>query len=179
MRFGWNRSRPSAARVGLVALAALTLSGGAALSGCGSSGSPGAGGSGSALSGSCVGVPGAHHARLVVDPPSGKVLRRCVGFGGKSIPALKLLSRSRVEAGTQNFSFGVGICQVDNVPAHYTKCFPTGQDYWAVFLSTDGRHWTSPSVGVSEIKVPPGGSLGLRYDPPTGKAAPPPRPTPA
>lgn len=132
-----------------------------------------------AASGSCTGVPGAHHARLVVELTAGKVVARCVGFSGKGIPALTLLKESHVELGTQTFSFGVAICQVDDVPAHYTQCLPSGQDYWALFLSTNGHTWTSPSVGVSDITVPPGGSLGLRYDSPNGTPAPPPHPTPA
>jgi hypothetical protein len=129
--------------------------------------------------GSCAGIPGPNHARLVVETNAGKVVARCVGFSGSSVPGLKLLKESHVEFSTQAFSFGVAICQVDDIPAHYMKCLPTGQDYWALFLSTNGRTWTSPSVGVSDIKVPPGGSLGLRYDSPKGTPAPPPRPTPA
>ncbi len=132
-----------------------------------------------ATSGSCTGVAGAHHARLVVEPVAGKVVARCVGFSGKSLPGLTLLKDSHIEFSTQTFSFGVAICQVDDVPAHYTKCLPTGQDYWALFLSTNGHKWTSPSVGISDIKVPPGGSVGLRYDSPKGTPAPPPHPTPA
>ncbi len=129
--------------------------------------------------GSCAGVPGHNHARLVVEASAGKVVARCIGFSGSSLPGLKLLEESHVEFSTQAFSFGVAICQVDDIPAHYTKCLPTGQDYWALFLSTNGRTWTSPSVGISDIKVPPGGSLGLRYDSPKGTPAPPPHPTPA
>lgn len=159
---------------------ALVLLGasGVAASACGSGGPPAASATG-ATSGSCSGVPGAHHARLVVEPSKDKVETRCVGFSGAGLPALKLLSKSHVEVGTQTFSFGVALCQVDDVPSHYSKCLPTGQPYWALFLSKNGRTWTSPSVGVSQITVPAGGSLGLRYDPPTGRPAPPPRPTPA
>jgi hypothetical protein len=161
----------------------LLFGSGAAVAACGG-GSPSASTAGStpgsaSSSGSCSGVPGAHHARLVVEPSAGKVVARCVGFSGSGLPALKLITKSLLEVGTQTFSFGVAICQVDNVPAHYSKCLPTGQDYWALFLSKNGRTWTSPPVGVSDIKVPAGGSLGLRYDPPTGKPAPPPRPSPA
>ncbi|MGH8989392.1 MAG: hypothetical protein ACRDXC_12505 [Acidimicrobiales bacterium] len=134
--------------------------------------------SASKAAGSCAGVRGPHHARVVVEPAAGKEVARCVGFGGKSIAALALLQESRIEIGTQKFSFGVAICQVDHVPAHYTQCLPSGQDYWALFVSKSGQKWTSPSVGVSDIRVFPGGSLGLRYDSPKG-TPPPPRPTPA
>ena len=142
-------------------------------------GAPSGAKSAAVRSGSCAGVPGTHHARLVVEPSAGKVLTRCVGFSGSALPAMRLLEKSGIEFGTQKYSFGVAICQVDHVPAHYTQCLPSGQDYWALFLSKNGRTWTSPSVGVSDITVPPGGAIGLRYDPPTGKPAPPPHPTPA
>lgn len=163
-----------------VALAgALVVVAGLAVAACGTS-SPSATTSTHAdVSGSCAGVPGAHHARLVVEPSPGKLVQRCVGFAGSRIPALTLLADGHVELGTQKYSFGVAICQVDHVPAHYSQCLPSGQDYWALFLSTDGHRWTSPSAGVSDIKVPAGGSLGLRYDPPTGSPPPPPPPSPA
>jgi hypothetical protein len=167
------------ARVRVPVVAALLLAGGAAAAACGTSSPPGSASTAAATSGSCTGVPGAHHARLVVETAAGKVLKRCVGFSGSGVQALKLLKKSGVELGTQAFSFGVAICQVDDIPAHYTQCLPSGQDYWALFVSKNGHKWTSPSVGVSEITVPPGGSLGLRYDSPNGTPAPPPHPTPA
>ena len=166
--------------------AALLVAAGMFAAACGTSGPPGAAPStsrppaaaSSRPAGSCRQVPGVHHARLVVEPAAGRVLVRCVGFRGKRLAALKLLEESHVEVGTQTFSFGVAVCQVDHVPLHYTQCLPSGQDYWALFLSTNGRTWTSPSVGVSDVTVPPGGSLGLRYDSPRGSPPPPP-PTPA
>jgi hypothetical protein len=168
-------------------MAAVLAAAGIFAAACGTSGPPGAAagasrspaGASSGAPGSCARVPGVHHARLVVEPAAGRVVARCVGFRGKGMAALKLLEESHIEVGTQTFSFGVAICQVDDVPAHYTQCLASGQDYWALFLSTNGRTWTSPSVGVSDVTVPPGGSLGLRYDSPNGKPAPPPPPTPA
>jgi hypothetical protein len=160
-----------------LAIGVLVVAGAAAASG--TPGSLGAAAAPSASSGSCAKVSGDHHARLVVETSSGTVVQRCVGFAGHAIPALKLLTDSHIEIGTQKFSFGVAICQVDDVPRHYSQCLPSGQDYWALFLSTNGHRWTSPSTGVSDIKVPAGGSLGLRFDSPTGKAAPPPPPSPA
>ena len=175
-----RRSHPlsAAARAGAVGL--LMAVAGVAAAACGSSGPSATASAHVEASGSCTGVPGAHHARLVVEAAPGKLVQRCVGFSAKGgIPAMKLLADSHLELGTQKYSFGVAICQVDHVPSHYTQCLPSGQDYWALFLSTGGRRWTSPSVGVSDITVPAGGSLGLRYDPPTGTPAPPPPPSPA
>lgn len=167
------------ARLRVAAGGALLIGGALGAAACASNAPSAAASNASAPSASCSSVPGAHHARLVVETRAGKVVQRCVGFSGKNLPALKLLQKSHVEVGKQTFSFGVAICQVDTVPAHYSKCLPTGQDYWALFLSKNGRTWTSPSVGVSEVTVPSGGSLGLRYDSPKGKPAAPPRPTPA
>lgn len=168
------RALVRASAVGLLVVAAALA---AAIPG--STAAPAAASGRAPASGSCAGVPGTHHARLVVEPAPGTVVKRCVGFDGRRIAALRLLAKGHIESATQKFSFGVAICQVDHVPSHYSQCLPSGQDYWALFLSTHGHRWTSPSVGVSDIKVPAGGSLGLRYDPPTGKPAPPPRPSPA
>ena len=148
--------------IGLTACAATASSNGSAAS--------------AGSSGSCSGVPGAHHARVVVEPSAGDVVTHCVGFDTATISAAALLHKSGFELGTQNYggSLGVAICQLDNVPAHYSKCLPSNADYWALFLSTDGKTWTSPSVGVSEVSVHPGDTLGLRYDSPQGDPAPPP-----
>jgi hypothetical protein len=178
MQYRPGFSRPLRALARVSAVGVLVVAAGVATA-CGTGGLSAAAAGHASTSGSCVGVAGAHHARLVVEPSPGRVVKRCVGFAGRQIPALKLLSESHIESATQKFSFGVAICQVDHVPSHYSQCLPSGQNYWALFLSKEGHRWTSPSVGVSDIKVPAGGSLGLRYDPPTGKAAPPPKPSPA
>ena len=165
-----------AGRAVLGGLALLGLGG--ALAACSTSGSS----SGtSASSGSCSDVPGTHHARVVVEPAAGDVAAHCVGFDSATISATALLDKSGFELGTQDYggTLGLAICQVDNVPAHYSQCLPSGADYWAVFLSSDGKAWTSPPVGVSQMTVHPGDSLGLRYDSPQGNPAPPPAPAPA
>ena len=165
-----------AARAGLGGLALLGL--GLGLGACSGGGSSSGA---SAASGSCNGVSGTHHARVVVEPSAGNVVSHCVGFDTSTISATTLLSKSGFELGTQDFggSLGLGICQVDNVPAHYSQCLPSGADYWALFVSSDGKAWTSPPVGVSQVSLHPGDSLGLRYDSPQGNPAPPPAPSPA
>lgn len=178
MHHGPHRSRRLGALARVPVASILVVAAGIAVAACGTSGSPGTAARATVPS-SCARVSGLHHARLVVEASPGKVVQRCIGFAGEEIPALKLLSDSHVEVGTQKYSFGVAICQVDHVPSHYSECLPSGADYWAVFLSTGGHGWTSPSTGVSDITVPAGGSLGLRYDPPTGTPAPPPTPSPA
>ena len=130
-------------------------------------------------SGSCAGVAGANHARVVVETSPSSVLQRCVGFTSPTITATALLSDAHVTLGTQKYSFGLALCQVDGVPAHYSQCLPSGKPYWALFVSRDGAKWTSASAGISDTTLKPGDSLGLRYDPPTGNAAPPPAPSPA
>ncbi len=173
----YPRSLRAAVRVPAIAI--LVLTAGAAVAACSSSSSPGSASASAPASGSCAGVAGAHHARVVAEAAPGKLVQRCIGFATKDIKAVTLLRDSHIELGTQKYSFGEAICQVNNVPSHYSQCLPSGQDYWAVFLSTDGRHWTTPSTGVSDITVPSGGSLGLRYDSPNGTPAAPPSPSPA
>lgn len=128
---------------------------------------------------SCAGVAGAHHARVVVEVSAKDVVQRCVGFSSTKIAALKLLKDSRIQVGTETDSYGVEVCQVDHVPRHYSECLSATADYWALFVSPRGHGWTTASVGVSEISVPAGGSLGLRYDSSSGTPAPPPKPAPA
>lgn len=149
------------------------------LSACGSGSSHASTAQGSATSAplSCAGTPGVHHARVVIETSPSSVLQRCVGFSSPTISATKLLSDGNVGLGTQKYSFGLAICSVNGVPAHYSQCLPSGKPYWALFVSHDGAAWTSPPVGVSDISVAPGDSLGLRYDSPTGNPAPPPATT--
>lgn len=167
---GWTRTtRAAAALLGAIGVAAM-------LSACSSSSSPGSANSASA---SCSGVSGPHHARVVIEVSPGKIVSRCVGFASTSIGAVSLLGASHFELGTQQFSFGLAICQIDNVPAHYSQCLPSGANYWALFVSQAGKAWTSPSTGVSDITLHDGDSLGFRYDSPNGNPAPPPAPSPA
>lgn len=149
------------------------------LSACGSSSSHATTAQGSATSASlsCSGTPGVHHARVVVETSPSSVLQRCVGFSSPTIPATTLLSDGHMSLGTQKYSFGLAICSVNGVPAHYSQCLPSGKPYWALFVSHGGAAWTNPSVGVSDISVAPGDSLGLRYDSPKGNPAPPPATT--
>jgi hypothetical protein len=169
---GPSTLRTRSARAALVVLATIGLA--AVASACSSSSSPSSAASASA---SCSGVAGAHHARVVVEVSPSKVLSRCVGFSSASIGAVPLLDASHFELGTQQFSFGLAICQIDNVPAHYSQCLPSGADYWALFVSQGGSAWTNPSVGVSDITLHDGDSLGFRYDSPNGNPAPPPTPS--
>lgn len=167
-----GRSRTARAAVAILGTIGLA----AALSACSSSSSPG---SADTASASCSGVSGPHHARVVVEVSPSKIVSRCVGFAATSIGAVSLLDASHLELGTQQFSFGLAICQIDDVPAHYSQCLPSGADYWALFVSQGGKAWTNPTVGVSDITLHDGDSLGFRYDSPNGNPAAPPAPSPA
>lgn len=173
---------PGAARPGrrTIASVAACLGAAAVLTACGGGSSHSAAATaGAGSSGSCTGVLGAHHARVVVETSPSSVLQRCVGFSSPAVSATALLSDAHVTLGTQKYSFGLAICQVEDVPAHYSQCLPSGKPYWAMFVSHNGAAWTSASAGISDTNLQPGDSLGLRYDSPTGNPAPPPAPTPA
>lgn len=160
---------------GLLSVPALAL----ALSACG-----GGGGSASpaavspSADASCSGVSGTHHARVVVEVSRTKIVSSCVGFSSTTISAVDLIKKSGIEFGTQTSSYGLGICQADNVPAHFSTCFPSDAPYWALFTSRDGAKWVEADVGVSHITVHPGDSIGLRYDS-ASASPPPPAPSPA
>lgn len=168
-----RRPMTVSAAAGVGAALALAACGG------GSSHSAAASASTTSTSASCTGVPGAHHVRVVVETSPSSVLQRCVGFSSPAITATAVLSDAHVTLGTQNYSFGLAICQVDGVPAHYSQCLPSGKPYWALFVSRNGAAWASATVGISGTSLQPGDSLGLRYDSPTANPAPPPAPTPA
>jgi hypothetical protein len=162
------------ARLSLGILALLGLGG--ALAACSSS--PTATTSGADAS--CSGVSGTHHARVVVEVSPTRIVSSCVGFSTPAISAVKLLDDSHIGFGTQNYSsLGLAICSADGVPAHYTQCFSSSGPYWALFTSSDGAAWQTPQVGLSQVTVHPGDSIGLRYDSQTGTAAKPPAPSPA
>ena len=169
-------TRPLFVRSARAAVAVLgTIGLAAGLSACSSTSN--ASSAGYSASASCSGVSGTHHARVVVEESRSHVVSRCVGFSSATIGAVSLLDASHLELGTQEYSFGLAICQIDNVPAHYTQCLPSGAKYWALFVSLGGKAWTSPSTGVSDITLHDGDSLGFRYDSPNGKPAPPPTPS--
>lgn len=156
---------------GRAALAALVVGGGVVLGACGGGKAPAAS---PTTTHGCAHPGDPHTANLVVEPSAGSVLRRCVGFSSSTIKAMALVKGSGVEVATQDYgSLGAALCQVDDTPAHYAKCLPAGKPYWAIFVSRSGAAWSSPPTGIGSITLHPGDSLGLRYDSPSGKPAPP------
>ncbi len=125
----------------------------------------------------CSGAQSRALVAVVVESSPASVVSDCV-VGGAGISALAALRSAGVEVGTKTYSFGLAICQVDHVPAHYLDCLPAGQPYWALFVARGASGWSSASTGISGITLTPGDSLGLRYDPAKGSAAPPSVPPP-
>jgi hypothetical protein len=183
---------PAAARY---ALLGVLLSTAAGLAACGASSGDEAGGGGHAPTDtrppqsspsaavSCQGTAGSPRAGVVVQPPTGRPVTRCVGVRGGSLAALDALRGSGVEVRTKDFGgkLGVALCQVAHVPEHYSTCPPPGGHYWALFVSRDGNAWSAASKGLSNVTLHPGDSLGLRYDSqqqktPAPPTAPPPHP---
>jgi hypothetical protein len=119
---------------------------------------------------SCAKVAGTRVA-VVVEPASGNVISRCLDVGAGGVSGVAALEQAGIEVGTQRFSFGLGVCQVDNVPAHYVSCLPSGKPYWALFVAHGSGGWRPASTGISDITLKAGDSLGLRYDSPKGNPA--------
>ncbi|MGH9054792.1 MAG: hypothetical protein ACRDYY_02810 [Acidimicrobiales bacterium] len=156
------------------ALASAALVAGALVAGCGSSTHSAATGSTQSKSTvACSSTSASKRVAVVVEASAKSVVERCLDAGAGSLSALTALTKSGVEIGTQKYSFGVAICQLDNVPTHYSKCLPSGQPYWAMFVSQGGQPWASASKGVSETSLANGDAVGFRYDPPQGNPAPP------
>ncbi|MDQ6899934.1 MAG: hypothetical protein M3072_10580 [Candidatus Dormibacteraeota bacterium] len=123
----------------------------------------------------CANAQAPHRAYLVVQHLSGKVVQACLGFEGDSINGPNLMKKSGVEFRTTSTSLGLGICQVDNEPAHFDQCFPPGAPYWALLLDPKGEpNWLDSTTGLDQVQVADGGAIGWQYRPQTG--SPPPLP---
>jgi hypothetical protein len=113
-------------------------------------------------SAACAGS-GTLHAYVVVEHLSGTTLQRCVAFSG-TINGKHLMDESGIKYQTQTFSFGLGVCAVDNEPAQFTQCFPQNQPYWSLFVEHDGA-WAQSQTGFDQVTLQDKDALGWRYVP--------------
>jgi len=78
------------------------------------------------------------------------------------------MKQSGVEFQSQTFSFGKGMCQIDNEPAQFSECFPKDQPYWALFTATGSSAWTPAQTGYTAINLKAGdataSSIELSWD---------------
>ena len=130
-----------------------------AIAACGSS-SPAT--SSTSPASSCVNAGATHHAYVVAQHLSGASLQRCVGFDGDTIDGQTLMDESAIEYQTQTFSFGKGVCQVDNEPVQFTACLPQNQPYWALFIESGGA-WTDAQTGYTAVTLHDKEALGWHY----------------
>jgi hypothetical protein len=112
----------------------------------------------------CVNATATHHAYVVVQHLSGASLQRCVGFAGDTINGKALMDQSGIPYQTQTFSFGLGVCAVDNEPKTFTECFPKDQPYWSLFVEDNGA-WTMAQLGFDQLNLKDHDALGWRYVP--------------
>ncbi len=124
---------------------------------------------------SCVNAGAAHHAYVVVQHLSGPTLQKCVGFGSDTIDGQTLMDQSGVEYQTQTYSFGKAVCQVDNEPKTYDKCFAASGPNWSLFVESNGA-WTVAQTGYTAITLHDKDALGWRYMPYDEHPSPPPLP---
>jgi hypothetical protein len=113
-------------------------------------------------SAACVNAGAAHHAYVVVEHLSGASIQKCVGFAGDTIDGASLMDQSTIPYQTQTFSFGKGVCSIDNEPAQFTECFPKDKPYWSLFIET-GLSWAPASTGYAAINLHDKDALGWRY----------------
>lgn len=140
--------------------------------GCGGSSPTTSAGTGTSVS--CVNQAATHRAYVVVVHASQSVVQKCVGFAGETIDAQTLMDQSKVEYQTQTFSFGKAVCQVDNEPVQFSKCFADSGPNWTLFVETNGQ-WTEAQTGYTEVTLHDKDALGWVY---TAQASPPPPPMP-
>ncbi len=111
---------------------------------------------------SCVNASAAHHAFVVVQHLTGATFQKCVGFAGDTINGQALMDQSGLEYQSQTFSFGKAVCQIDNEPTSYPKCFPDNKPYWSLFIETGGA-WASAANGYTTINLHDKEALGWHY----------------
>jgi hypothetical protein len=124
----------------------------------------------------CVNAKAAHKAYLVVTHQTGASVQKCVGFDGDQLNGEDLMKQSGIEFQAQTFSFGKGMCQIDNEPAQFSECFPKDQPYWALFTASGTGPWTGAQVGFAQVNLKAGDAMGWRYTPATASPAPTPAP---
>ena len=123
---------------------------------------------------SCAKASAAHHAWIVVEHLDGKSVQKCVGFDGATIDGKTLMDESGIVVKTQTFSFGLGVCSVDNEPKTFTECFPKNAPYWSLWTESNGT-WTSAQTGFDAVKLNDKDALGWHFVQPTDPSpAPPP-----
>ncbi len=145
---------------------ALTLG---AVNACG--GSPAASTSSPATT--CVNPSAAHRAYVVVEhADASHEFQKCVGFAGDTIDGQTLMDQTGIEYQTQTFSFGKAVCQVDNEPAQYAKCFADTGPNWALFVETNGA-WAEAQTGYTQVTLHDKEALGWRYTADQSPAPPP------
>ena len=125
----------------------------------------------------CVDAAAPHHAYVVVHHLDARhELQRCVGFSGDTIDGQTLMEKAGIEFETQTFSFGKAMCQVDDEPAQFSKCFADSGPNWSLMVDTGGK-WTLAETAYTAVTLHDGDALGWIYtaDP---SPSPPALPTP-
>ncbi|HKW60347.1 MAG TPA: hypothetical protein VJR46_11410 [Candidatus Dormibacteraeota bacterium] len=122
----------------------------------------------------CVNASAPHHAYIVVQHGAGARLQKCVGFSGDTIDGKTLMDQSRIEFQSMTFTFGEAICQIDNEPAQFTKCFADNGPNWSLFIDTGGA-WTVAQTGYTQVTLHDREALGWLYTA-DQSASPPPLP---
>jgi hypothetical protein len=142
-----------------------------ALSACG--GSPTT--SSASPASNCVNASATHHAYVVVQHGSGTTLQKCVGFTGDTIDGQALMDQSGLAFQTQTFSFGKAVCQIDNEPAAFTKCFASTGPNWTLFVESSGS-WKAALTDYTQATLHDKDALGWRYMAYAESPSPPPLP---
>ena len=122
---------------------------------CGSS-------SASSTNASCGSGGSAHRAYVVVEHGSGASITRCVGFTAASIDGAAAMRLSGLQYQSRASAAAQAMCQIDNEPATFDRCFPLNQPYWALFVESH-RSWGPAPQGYAEVRLGDGDALGWHY----------------
>jgi hypothetical protein len=86
-----------------------------------------------------------------------------VGFSGDNIDGSTVMYQSKIEVQTQTYSFGLGVCQLDNEPKSFTQCLASTGPYWSEWLEVGGA-WSMGQTDYSHVTLHDNEALGWRYE---------------
>lgn len=73
-----------------------------------------------------------------------------------------LMDQAGVQYRSYTASTGEVACQVDNEPKERTQCFTPGQQYWALFVETNGA-WARTTASFIDASLHDNEALGWHY----------------
>ena len=93
---------------------------------------------------------------------AGATVSKWVRLAADSNDAASSMRESGAGYQAQSSGFGEAVCQVNNEPTSFPKCFPPDQPYWSLFVEIGGA-WASAPNGYATVNLHDKEALGWHY----------------